>query len=417
MVICNDQHRFIIAEQAQAVHVGLSAILLEPAARNTAPAIALAALKACEQGEDPLLLVLPSDHIFADPGAFRAAVRQAAEVAKSGYLATFGIVPDSPETGYGYIQAGEALPHLDGQQVQRFVEKPNHEAAQRYLDAGGYYWNSGMFLFRASLYLEELNPRQPAMVAACTKALAAARNDLDFCRIDPDAFAVCPSESIDYAVMEKTERAAVIPLDAGWNDVGAWPSVWQAVDRDADGNACYGDVLLQEARNNYVYAKNRLVCLLGVEELTVIETPDVILVTHHDRAQDVKNLVDHLKRNNRTEATLHRQVYRPWGAYDSIDEGHRFKVKRITVKPGEKLSLQMHHHRAEHWVVVSGTAKVHMGEEETLVTENESVYIPIGRRHSLENPGKVPLELIEVQTGHYLAEDDIVRFEDRYGRI
>ena len=416
LVVCNDEHRFLVAEQAQAIRIGLSAILLEPAAKNTAPAIALAALKARESDQDPLLLVLPSDHVFADTAAFHAAVQVAAQVAEAGNLVTFGIVPGHPETGYGYIQSGEALAP-GGMKVQCFVEKPDRDTAQRYLDAGDYFWNSGMFLFRASLYLEELGKFQPAMLAACTEALVAARNDLDFCRIDATAFSRCPSDSIDYAVMEKTSRAAVVPLDAGWNDVGAWPAVWEVVPHDQNKNASHGDVLLEESHGNYVHAKSRLVCLLGVDNLTVIETPDVVLVAHHERAQDVKKLVDHLKTHNRSEATLHRQVFRPWGSYDSIDEGHRFKVKRITVKPGEKLSLQMHHHRAEHWVVVSGTAKVRIGEQEQLVTENESVFIPIGGVHSLENPGKMLLELIEVQTGPYLGEDDIVRLEDRYGRL
>lgn len=415
LVVCNDEHRFLIAEQAQAIRCGLSHILLEPTAKNTAPAIALAAIKAQESGEDPLLLVLPSDHIFADPAAFHATVQQAAEVAADGYLVTFGIVPDRPETGYGYIQAGEALA-IGGHAVKRFVEKPNRETAQSYLDAGGYTWNSGMFLFRASRYLEELAQHQPAMVEACRQAIAQAKTDLDFCRVDAKAFAACPADSVDYAVMEKTTRAAVVPLNAGWNDVGAWPAVWQANPHDAEGNASHGDVLLDDAHNNYVYAQSRLVCLLGVSDLTVIETPDVVLVTPHERAQDIKRVVDHLKMHNRSEATEHRQVSRPWGSYDSIDEGKRFKVKRITVKPGQKISLQMHHHRAEHWIVVSGTAKVRNGDREQLVAENESVFIPIGEVHCLENPGKIPLELIEVQTGPYLGEDDIVRFEDRYGR-
>lgn len=415
MVVCNDEHRFFIAEQAQAIRCGLSSILLEPAAKNTAPAIALAAIKAQEDGKDPLLLVLPSDHVFANPAAFHAAVRDAAKVAEAGYLVTFGIVPDRPETGYGYIQASTALPE-GGQSVKRFVEKPDRDTAQIYLDAGDYTWNSGMFLFRASVYLQELTKHQPAMVEACIQAIAQARNDLDFCRVDAKAFAASPADSVDYAVMEKTERAAVVLLDAGWSDVGAWPAVWQAAPQDEHGNASHGDVLLDDAKNNYVYAQNRLVCLLGVENLTVIETPDVVFVTQHNRAQNVKRLVDHLKTHNRSEATTHRQVFRPWGSYDSIDEGQRFKVKRISVNPGEKLSLQMHHHRAEHWIVVSGTAKVRNGETERLVAENESIFIPIGGIHSLENPGKIPLELIEVQTGPYLGEDDIVRFEDRYGR-
>lgn len=415
MVVCNDEHRFLIAEQAQAIGCGLTNILLEPTAKNTAPAIALAAIKAMESGSDPLLLVLPSDHVFANPAAFHAAVQHAVQVAEAGHLVTFGIVPDRPETGYGYIQAGEALPQ-GGQRVQRFVEKPDAATAQRYLAEGGYTWNSGMFLLRASRYLEELAQHQPAMLDVCRQAIALARNDLDFCRVDATAFAACPSDSVDYAVMEKTTRAAVVPLDAGWNDVGAWPAVWQANPRDANGNASHGDVLLDDAKNNYIYAQNRLVCLLGVENLTVIETPDVVLVTQHHCAQEVKRLVDHLKTHQRSEATQHRQVFRPWGNYDAIDEGPRFKVKRITVKAGEKLSVQMHHHRAEHWIVVSGTAIVRNGDCEQMVTENQSVFIPIGGIHSLENPGKIPLELIEVQTGPYLGEDDIVRLEDRYGR-
>lgn len=415
MVVCNEGHRFLIAEQAQAIGHTLSSILLEPAAKNTAPAIALAALKAREAGADPLLLVLPSDHVFADTAAFQAAVSQAAALAQTGQLVTFGIVPTHPETGYGYIQAGPALAD-GGMQVARFVEKPDRDTARSYLDAGGYFWNSGMFLFKASAYLDELATHHPAMLQACTAALAAAKTDLDFCRVDAEAFAPCPADSVDYAVMEKTQRAAVVPLDAGWNDVGAWTAVHQVSKCDAQGNASHGDVLLHNATNSYAYAKGRLVCLLGVDNLTVVETPDVVLVAHNDSAQDVKKLVDHLKTHKRSEATMHRQVYRPWGHYDSIDEGKRFKVKRITVKPGEKLSVQMHYHRAEHWVVVTGTALVRVGDSEKLVTENESIFIPIGGVHSLENPGKVPLELIEVQTGSYLGEDDIVRFEDRYGR-
>lgn len=416
MVVCNEEHRFLIAEQAQAIGHALSAILLEPAAKNTAPAIALGALKALESGEDPLLLVLPSDHVFADAAAFHEAVAQAVPVAKAGHLVTFGIVPTRPETGYGYIQSGLELSE-GGMQVVRFVEKPNRETAKSYLDAEGYFWNSGMFLFKASAYLDALATHNPAILDACTKALKGAKLDLDFCRVDVSAFAVCPADSVDYAVMEKTDSAAVVPLNAGWNDVGAWDAVWNVNPHDSQGNASHGDVMLCETTNSYAYAKSRLVCLLGVDNLTVVETPDVVLVAHNERAQDVKQVVDQLKTQQRSEATVHRQVYRPWGNYDAIDEGKRFKVKRITVKPGEKLSVQMHYHRAEHWVVVSGTALVRLGESSKLVTENESIFIPIGSVHSLENPGKALLELIEVQTGTYLGEDDIVRFEDRYGRI
>ncbi len=416
LVVCNESHRFLIAEQAKDIEQVLSAILLEPAAKNTAPAIALGALKAQESGEDPILLVLPSDHVVTDAAAFHLAVAKAVALAQAGYLVTFGIVPTNPETGYGYIQAGAALAE-GGMQVARFVEKPNHNTAQRYLDAGGYYWNSGMFLFKASAYLEALAIHNPAILETCNSALAAAKIDLDFCRVDAAAFANCPENSVDYAVMEKTTRAAVVPLDAGWNDVGAWSAVWRVNPHDAKGNASHGDVLLYDASNSYAYAKSRLVCLLGVDNLTVVETPDVVLVAHNDRAQDVKQVVDSLKAQQRSEATVHRKVFRPWGSYSSIDEGKHFKVKRITVKPGEKLSVQMHYHRAEHWVVVSGTALIRLGDSTKMLTENESIFIPIASVHSLENPGKALLELIEVQTGSYLGEDDIVRFEDRYGRV
>lgn len=416
LVVCNDEHRFLIAEQAREAGVALAGILLEPAARNTAPAIALAALQARQSGDDPLLLVLPSDHVFTDAPAFQAAVQAAVPAAEAGQLVTFGIVPTHAETGYGYILAGQDRGD-GGFAVQRFVEKPDQATAERYLAEGGYYWNSGMFLFKASVYLAELARHAPAMVAACEAAMKAARQDLDFCRVDKATFEACPSDSVDYAVMEKTERAVVVPMAAGWNDVGAWPAVWQVVARDAQGNASRGDVLMQDCRDCYVHASSRLVSLLGVEDLVVVETADAIMVAHKQRAQDVKKLVDQLKAAGRSEATVHREVFRPWGSYDSIDEGSRFKVKRITVKPGERLSLQMHHHRAEHWVVVSGTARVRIGETEKLVAENESVFIPIGVQHFLENPGKVKLELIEVQTGAYLGEDDIVRFEDRYGRV
>ncbi len=353
LVVCNDEHRFLVAEQARKVAVELSAILLEPVARNTAPAICLAALKARQSGEDPLLLVLPSDHVFTDTPAFQAAVQTAVPAASAGQLVTFGIVPTQPETGYGYIKAG--ADQGDGAfAVERFVEKPNLATAEGYLAEGGYFWNSGMFLFRASVYLAELARHSPAMLVACEAAFKAARQDLDFCRVDKAAFEVCPSDSVDYAVMEKTDQALVVPLSAGWNDIGAWPAVWQVAQRDAQGNAGRGDVLLEDCRNSFVHASNRLVCLLGVEDLVVVETADAVMVTHKQRAQDVKKLVDRLKAAGRSEATMHREVFRPWGSYDSIDEGHRFKVKRITVKPGERLSLQMHHHRAEHFAFAQG---------------------------------------------------------------
>jgi mannose-1-phosphate guanylyltransferase/mannose-6-phosphate isomerase len=415
LVICNDEHRFIVAEQAKNIGHSLGGILLEPQAKNTAPAIALAALKAIANGQDPLLLVLPSDHIFSEPLAFHAAVDLAAYVAQSGLLVTFGIIPTRPETGYGYIKAGLAL-NENVFKVERFVEKPDSAKAQNYLDAGDYFWNSGMFLFHASAYLDELGKHQPEIIKACQLSMEHSVTDRDFCRVSVTAFAACPSFSVDYAVMEKTSLAAIVPLEAGWNDVGAWPAVREASTQDPHGNSTRGDVLLEDARNNYINAQSRLVCVLGLENITLIETSDVVLVMHHDRSQDVKKIVDTLKKKNRTEAIWPRKVVRPWGSYDAIDEGHRYKVKRIIVNPGEKLSLQMHHHRAEHWIVVSGTALVTVEGQQQLVTENQSTYIPLGHIHRLENPGKVDLHMIEVQSGTYLGEDDIVRLEDAYGR-
>ena len=412
IVVANEEHRFLVAEQLRQIGAPVPAIILEPVGRNTAPAIAAAALQAMAGGEDPLLLVLPSDHVVRDAEAFRAAVREASEAASAGALVTFGILPDAPETGFGYIQSasGAGL-----QQVLRFVEKPDAATAQSYLDAGGYYWNSGMFLFRASRYLEELGKFKPDMLLAVRTAFDGAQRDGDFIRLDREAFSASPSDSIDYAVMEKTDRAMVLPVDIGWNDVGSWSALWEVSERDADGNAHHGDVIAVDTRNSYAYAQ-RLVALVGVDDIVVVETDDAVLVAHKDRVQEVKQVVAQLKDSQRSQAILHRKVYRPWGAYDSIDIGERFQVKRITVKPGGVLSLQMHHHRAEHWIVVSGTAKVTRGEETLLLSENQSTYIPLGVTHRLENPGMVPLELIEVQSGSYLGEDDIVRFEDAYGR-
>lgn len=416
IVVANDDHRFLVAEQCREIGVHPSKLILEPVARNTAPAIAVAAIAAMEQGADPLLLVLPSDHLFANPKAFLDAVRIATAGALKGGLVTFGIVPDYPETGYGYIKAKGSLAKGAALPVAQFVEKPNVSLAQQYVDSGEYAWNSGMFLFKASSLLAELAQHDTVMLNACKAAWQASKVDLDFTRLDKESFAKCPSLSIDYAVMEKTQKAVVVPLDAGWNDVGAWSSVWQVQAQDPAGNATRGDVMLEDAKNSYVHADHRLVTLLGVEDLIVVETSDAVLVANKNASQDVKKIVDRLKKNQRTEADLHREVFRPWGSYDSIDMGSRYQVKRITVKPGAKLSVQMHHHRAEHWIVVSGTAKVRIADQEQMLTENESVYIPIGAVHSLENPGKVNLELIEVQSGSYLGEDDIVRFEDKYGR-
>ncbi|MFL9583158.1 mannose-1-phosphate guanylyltransferase/mannose-6-phosphate isomerase [Stenotrophomonas sp. AB1(2024)] len=412
LVVANEEHRFVAAEQLQQLDVQPQAILLEPVGRNTAPAIAVAALEATLEDGDPVLLVLPSDHVIADEAAFRAAVMRALPAAQDGKLVTFGIVPTGPETGYGYIKAssGDAVRAVD-----RFVEKPDADTALQYVQSGEYFWNSGMFLFKASRYLAELERFQPAMLAASRNAWQLARRDTDFTRLDKEAFAAVPADSIDYAVMEKTADAVVVPLDAGWNDVGSWTALRDVSEQDADGNAHHGDVIAIDCRNTYAYGE-RLIALVGLDDVIVVETDDAVMVGRSDRMQEIKQVVARLKADERPEATWHRKVYRPWGAYDSIDSGDRFQVKRITVKPGGTLSLQMHHHRAEHWVVVSGTAEVTRGDEVILLGENQSTYIPLGVTHRLRNPGKLPLELIEVQSGSYLGEDDIVRFEDTYGR-
>lgn len=415
IVLCNEGHRFLVAEQLRQAGVKHGGILLEPVGRNTAPAIALAALHAMSEGDDPVLLVLAADHLIKDTMAFHSAISRAQTLAEQGFLVTFGIVPDQPHTGYGYIKEGDALG--DGFRVAQFVEKPDHATATEYLATGQYCWNSGMFMFKASVYLRELQQFQPQMFESCQQAYGQSLVDLDFLRIDKDSFSACPDDSIDYAVMEKTSMAAMIRLDAGWSDVGSWSSLWEASDnKDSHGNAFVGDVLVHHVNNSYVNAEQRLVAVVGIDDVVVVETKDAVLVAHKDKVQDIKHIVNKLKAEHRPEYEFHREVFRPWGSYDSIDAGARFQVKRICVKPGEKLSVQMHHHRAEHWVVVSGTASVTIGEKTQLVTENESVYIPIGEVHALENPGKIPLELIEVQSGAYLGEDDIVRFSDRYGR-
>ena len=412
LVIANEEHRFVAAEQLQQVGAEPAAIILEPAGRNTAPAIAVAALEATRDGDDALLLVLPSDHVIGDVPAFLKAVEQAAGPADAGKLVTFGIVPTGPETGYGYIRAATG----DGARaVERFVEKPDLATASEYVASGQYYWNSGMFLFKASRYLQELERFRPDMLAGSRDAWSRARRDSDFTRLDKEAFAAVPADSIDYAVMEKTADAVVVPLDAGWNDVGSWTALRDVSQQDGDGNAHQGDVIAIDCRNTYAYGE-RLVAMVGLDDVIVVETDDAVLVGKADRMQEVKAVVARLKAEGRSEATWHRKVYRPWGAYDSIDNCDRFQVKRITVKPGGTLSLQMHHHRAEHWIVVSGTAEVTRGDEVILLSENQSTYIPLGVTHRLRNPGRLPLELIEVQSGSYLGEDDIVRFEDTYGR-
>ncbi|NWB97832.1 mannose-1-phosphate guanylyltransferase/mannose-6-phosphate isomerase [Pseudomonas gingeri] len=414
-LICNEEHRFLAAEQLRRLGLENTNILLEPMGRNTAPAVALAALQASSEEQDPVLLILAADHLIRDVAAFQESIQQALPLALAGKLVTFGIVPTQAETGYGYIEKGNAL-DTSGFEVARFVEKPDEETAQAYLASGHYLWNSGMFMFRAHRYVDELEKFRPDILAACRSALAEGKQDMHFTRIGREEFAQCPSESIDYAVMENTVDAVVVPLDAGWSDIGSWSALWEVGSKDSQGNVCQGDVLVEQTSNTLIHSQSRLVSAVGVDDLIIVETKDAVLVAHKDHVQDVKRVVDRLRREGRGESIDHREVYRPWGVYDLIDKGSRYQVKRITVKPGAKLSLQMHHHRAEHWVVVSGTAKVTNGDQTYLVTENQSTYIPIGQVHTLENPGVIPLELIEVQSGSYLGEDDIVRLDDVYGR-
>lgn len=418
LVICNEAHRFLVAEQLN--HLGKLAcnIILEPAGRNTAPAIALAALTALQtfgEGGDPLLLVLAADHVIDDDVAFTTSVQKAIPHAEAGKLVTFGIVPSRAETGYGYIRFGSA--QQGAFTVAQFVEKPDVSTAESYLASGEYYWNSGMFLFRASRYLAELKEHRPDIYDACTQAVGEIDQDLNFVRINKEAFLACPSDSIDYSVMEKTSDAVVVPIEGGWSDVGSWSSLWEISDKDSAGNVFHGDVMQYDSQNNYVFADSSLVSLVGVDNLVVVQTKDALLVVNQNKVQDVKKIVEALKAENRCEYKTHREVYRPWGKYDSVDSGERYQVKRISVKPGEKLSLQLHHHRAEHWIVVSGTAKVTNGDHTFLMTENESTFIPVGSLHTLENPGKITLELIEVRSGAYLDDDDVVRFSDKYGRV
>ena len=426
VVVCNEAHRFLVAEQLRQIQIEPRALVLEPFGRNTAPAIALAAYAAlkssaaADSGADPVLLVLPADHVIRDVPVFQKAVRVALAAAEQGNLVTFGIVPSSPETGYGYIQrapSGDADKVNGGaHRIARFVEKPSAEKAAQFLKSGDYYWNSGMFMFRARRYLQELARFAPEIAKVCESAAAAAQSDLDFTRVDAKLFETCPSDSIDYAVMEKTADGLVVPLDAGWSDVGSWAALHEASESDGHGNVARGDVISEDSNGCYLYSESRLVAVVGLENHVVIETKDAVLVAPKERVQDVKKLVFRLKEQGRYEHSLHREVFRPWGSYDSIENGPRFQVKRLKVKPGATLSLQMHHHRAEHWIVVSGTARITRGDEVFLLEENQSTYIPVGVRHRIENPGKIPVHIIEVQSGSYLGEDDIVRFEDRYGR-
>lgn len=414
--VCNEEHRFLLAEQVSQLGKQPSTIILEPAGRNTAPALTLAALYLVRQDPEAMMVVMPADHVMTEPQAFVDAVEQGREFADRGALVTFGIVPDAPETGYGYIQQGE--PAGEGAYgVARFVEKPAQATAEQYLADGGFHWNSGIFLMRADAWLKELGEYQPGIVSACRQAMDGGKQDIDFFRVDAAAFSACPGDSIDYAVMEKTGNAIVIPISAGWSDVGAWPALWNVCPRDGDGNVKQGDVITTDTRNAFLVAQHRCLATVGLEDVIVVETADAVLVASKDKAQDVKQIVNHLKAEERDEYKVHREVFRPWGSYQGIDAGSRFQVKRLSVKPGAQLSLQMHHHRAEHWIVVTGTALVTCGEQTFYLHENESTYIPIGEKHRLENPGKTPLEIIEVQSGSYLGEDDIVRFEDIYDRV
>ncbi|SMG66911.1 mannose-1-phosphate guanylyltransferase/mannose-6-phosphate isomerase [methanotrophic bacterial endosymbiont of Bathymodiolus sp.] len=413
IAICNEDHRFMMAEQLREINAQAEAIILEPVGKNTAPAVALAALAA--KNPDDILLVLPADHVIENIPAFQRAVINAGQLAEQDYLVTFGIVPTAAETGYGYIKRssdniGDAF------KVAEFVEKPDVEVAEAYVNSGEYYWNSGMFAFKAGRYLEELEKFSPEILAACRLSFAGAQSDIDFVRLNKDAFSQCPSDSIDYAVMEKTDKAVVIPLDADWSDVGSWSALWEVREKDSFGNALTGDVVAIDTKNSFIHSGNKLVAAVGVQDMIIIETDDAVMIAPKDRVQEVKKIVAVLKNDQRAEADLHRKVYRPWGHYDSVDNGDRHTTKRIVVKPGAKLSVQKHHHRSEHWVIVKGTAIVIKGDETMLLSENESTYIPLGVIHSLENPGVIPLEIVEVQTGSYLGEDDIVRFEDKYGR-
>lgn len=413
LFICNEDHRFIVAEQLRKGGMDNSGIILEPVGRNTAPAIALAALKAIANNEDPLLLVLAADHVIQNTDAFLSSVQHAKAEAEKGKLVTFGIVPTHPETGYGYIARGDEI-NNNAYYVNAFKEKPVLELAKKYVNSGEYYWNSGMFLFKASRYLSELEQYSPDILKTCQVVINTSTQDLDFTRLDKDIFECCPDDSIDYAVMEKTKDAVVVPMDANWSDVGSWSALWEVNEKDASGNATRGDVLVENTSNSYIFSQNKLVATVGVDDLIVVETKDAVLVAHKDKVQDVKGIVAQLKQANRYEYLQHREVYRPWGTHDEIAEGDRFHVKHVMVKPSERTATQMHYHRAEHWVVVKGTAKVINGDKSYLLTENESTYIPIGSAHSIENPGQIPLELIEVRSGAYLSEDDVVRLEN-YG--
>ncbi|MGG6175367.1 mannose-1-phosphate guanylyltransferase/mannose-6-phosphate isomerase [Pantoea allii] len=410
-LICNESHRFIVAEQLRQHNIKHGGIFLEPVGRNTAPAITLAALQAVKNLDDPVMLVLAADHVIKDEQAFLTAVENAIPLAESGKLVTFGIVPDRPETGYGYIKQGANVNDYSFK-VDSFVEKPNLETAQEYLSSGKYYWNSGMFLFRASVFLKEIRKFHKEILEHCEKALLGQHTDLDFIRLDDTAFKNCPDESVDYAVMEKTQDAVLVPMNAAWSDVGSWSALWEINTKDKNDNAIRGDVVTSDTSNSYIYSQNKLVATVGIDNLVVVETKDAVLIAHKDKVQGVKDIVKQLKIDDRCEHLQHREVFRPWGSHDTISEGARFHVKKLTIKQGQRTATQIHHHRAEHWIVVSGTARVYKGEQSYLITENESIYIPIGEAHAIENPGVLPLEIIEVRTGTYLSEDDVIRIGD-----
>lgn len=416
IVICNEEHRFIVAENMRALNIQAYSIFLEPVGRNTAPAIAVAAIAAIKEDKDALLLVLPADHVIEDTKEFAEKVKTAEDFAKKGHIVTFGIKPTSPHTGYGYIETGEEI-STGAYKLAGFKEKPNAETAEAFVESGNFLWNGGMFCFKASVYLEELNKYHPDIISCINDAMAEATNDIDFIRPDAEHFKKATDTSIDYAVMEHTDLGAVVSLDAGWSDIGSWDALWDVCDKDENNNVIIGDVIAKKTKNSFIRTKHKLVCTLGLDNLIVVDTKDALLVAHKDYVQDIKGIVAELKEVGRKEAKHHRKVFRPWGHYDSICSGERDQVKRIYVEPGAKLSLQKHFHRSEHWVVVKGTALVTRGEEILTLSENESVYLPVGTVHALENPGKIPLELIEVQTGSYLGEDDIVRYKDAYGRV
>lgn len=417
LFVCNEEHRFLVAEQMQSIGRPTEAIILEPEGRNTAPALTVAALRLASNDPGAVMVVMPADHVIVDKTRFQEAVAEGTELASQGYLVTFGVVPRYAETGYGYIKQGDPIEGSSGFKVSRFVEKPDLQTAEQYLSDGDYLWNSGIFAMRADKWLDAIKTHAPEIYDACVAATTEGRNDQDFCRLGKEKFRACPSDSIDYAVMEKTDNAAVVPLDAEWSDVGAWSALLEILERDKDGNVTRGDVLTHNVKNTLLLAENRCVAAVGLQNAIVVETADAVLVVDRDHAQDVKQIVSQLKESGRDEYRFHRRVFRPWGNYEGIDVGSRYQVKRLTVKPGAALSLQMHHHRAEHWIVVSGTARVTRGEDVFMLSENESTYIPIGTKHRLENPGAIPLEIIEVQSGSYLGEDDIVRFEDIYNRV